>query len=725
MKVLLSGTALAVVMSLMPAVANAQTQGDAKAPPATDAATSNAGADIIVTAGRVARRLQDTALTVNVLSADALKASGVTDTTQLQVQVPNLQYQSAAGTSFVYLRGIGSAVFGVFGGNSVATYVDGVYVPQQTGAAQNLFDIDRVEVLRGPQATLYGRNATGGAILISSAKPQHEFGASGDVQYGNYNALRLRAVVNAPLGSGIALRVSGVHSRHDGYSTNLTDGSKFDSSDYWGVRASLRAQPSARLDLTLTGTYTNESGSPGQTKATQPATLPFLPAPQGKGQAFSSDPRASYHDIQEETPGRQWGVTLNAKWDAGFADVAATSGFARYEQGPIYLDLDDSNAALLEYRGVTSGTNFYYQDLLFSSRPDSGRFEWLLGGTVSRENTFQRARVLNPGGLPAFTLTTSDVDAYAAYAQLSYAVTSALKLVGGLRYSSETRHGESRLETVATPTTKTDSWRNLSPRIALEYRPAKHTLLYLSATSGFKSGTFDPQNVTNAASPEHIWSYEAGLKTELLDRRLTLNVTAFHYDYRDLQVFQGVLSNGRIVTFLQNAGSAKVDGVEFEPSFAVTRNLRVGGNLAWLNARYDSGIVLVDAANSPSAASVVKADVGGNPLPQAAHFTGTAFLDVTLPLRDGSHLDFHTDYYRQSGRYFTSFKDPTLYAPSFDVVNARLSYTLPGGKAYVAAFGRNLGNTLVYYGIGRVPPFGNNDHYAAPRTYGVEAGFKF
>ena len=122
---------------------------------------------------------------------------------------------------------------------------------------------------------------------------------------------------------------------------------------------------------------------------------------------------------------------------------------------------------------------------------------------------------------------------------------------------------------------------------------------------------------------------------------------------------------------------------------------------------------------------MVKADVGGNPLPQAPRFTWTAYLDATLPFGDGSHLDFHTDYYRQSGRYFTSFKDPTLFAPSFDVVNARLGYTLPGGKVYVAAFGRNLGNTLVYYGIGRVPPFGNNDHYAPPRTYGVEAGFKF
>lgn len=699
------------------------------APPAEGALQVGAGSaddrDIVVTAGRVPATAQSTALTVNVLSAKNLEASGVVDTTQLQTQVPNLQFQSATGTSFVYLRGIGSAVFGIFGGNSVATYIDGVYVPQQNAAAQNLLDVDRVEVLRGPQATLYGRNATGGAILINSARPEFDVSGSADAQYGNYNAWRLRGVVNVPLSDDVALRVSGVHSRRDGYSTNLTDGSGFDTSDYWGVRTALRYRPSDRLDMTLTGSYTDESGAPGDSKASQPNTLPFLPPPRGRGQPFVDNPREAYHDIADSLPGGQWSLTLNAKWDAGFADLTSTTGFAKYRQGPIFLDVDDTAAALLEYRGNTVHTRFLYQDLLLTSRPDSGPLEWMLGGTASREDTTQNARVLNPGGLPPFTITVTDVEAYALYGQLGYSLTPHLKLVAGLRYSYEQRWGSSRLETAATATSARASWSDVSPRFSAEYRLAENALIFVNVTKGFKSGTFDPQNVTNIAKPEAIWSYEAGVKSELLDRKLTFNLTGFHYDYRRLQIFQGVLSGGRIVTFLQNANSARVDGIEVEGAYSLTRGLRIGGNFAWLDARYDSGTPLVDTANSPSASSVVRADVGGNPLPQAPRFTWTLFGDWRIDLGPAGRLDLHADYFRQSKRYFTSFKDPTLMAPAYDVVNARLAYTLPGDRYYVALYGRNLGDTLIYYGSARVPPFGNSDHYAPPRTYGVELGVKF
>ncbi|MGC4030030.1 MAG: TonB-dependent receptor [Steroidobacteraceae bacterium] len=707
--------------------ANDQTPNTRGAGSVENAAIADAGgiAEVIVTAGRVPSTVQDTALTVNVLSADSLEASGVTDTTQLQTQVPNLQYQSATGTSFVYLRGIGSAVFGIFGGNSVATYIDGVYVPQQNAAAQNLFDVDHVEVLRGPQATLYGRNATGGAILIKTTRPQFDFSSSADAQYGNYDALRLRGAVNAPLSDKVAVRLSAVRSRHDGYSTNLATGSDFDTSDYWGFRGAIRFQPSDRLDFTLTAHYTDEDGSPGNSKATQPATMPFLPPPAGRGQPFVSDPRAAYHDVQDHTPGGQWGATLDTQWNAGFADLTATTGYTQYRQGPIVLDVDDTAATLLEYRGNTVDTKFIYQDILLASRRDSGPFEWLLGGTAAHEDTQQRARVLNPGGLPPFTITTTRVDAYALYGQLAYALTSRFKLTGGLRYSYERREGRSWLETMPAVTQMTASWDDVSPRVALEYRPTGSSLVYLSVTKGFKSGTFDPQNVTNVAQPEDIRSYEIGFKNEFLDDRLVLNLSAFHYDYKRLQIFQGVLNGGRIVTFLQNANSADVDGFEMEASYRLNPRFTLGGSLAWLHARYNSGTPLVDTANSVPGRPVVSADVGGNPLPQAPDFTWTAYADWRVLSGSAGHLDLHADYFSQTRRYFTSFKDATLAAPASDVVNARLTYRFPDEKIYVALYGRNLGDTLIYYGTGRVPPFGNSEHYAPPRTYGVEIGTRF
>ncbi len=714
----------------------AQSTGDQ--PTDRNEGTESAGTDqrdsgIIVTASRRPQTLQDTALAVSALSAEQLDATGIADTAGLQVSVPSLQYSTSASSSFIFLRGIGSDVFGSFSDNSVATYVDGIYIPRPTGAVQELFDVERVEVLRGPQATLYGRNATGGAILIATAEPTDYFTAKGEVQLGNYGDQRYRAAISGPIaGDQLTGRLSVVRHHHDGYSTNLADQSDYDDQDYWGVRATLQAKPSDALTITLRGNYSKESGAPGASVAIDPASFPFLAPPFGAGTPFTDDPRASFRNLANENPLETYGVSMKVDWDMGFADLVSNSSYAQYDLGPTILDLDDSLAPLLEYRGEVSTTEFFYQDLTITSKPDSGPLGWLIGATFTREDTGGRLPVLTPGGL-SDSITQTDVEAYAIYGQVDFDLTDQLRVSGGLRYSNETREGLSSASFAGSPffeLTNARTWDDVSPKASLEYRPTDSMLIYLSATKGFKSGAFDPSNVIATAEPENIWSYEAGLRTQWFDDVLTFNLTAFHYDYEDLQVFNGVIENAQLLTFLQNAGKATVNGLEIEPTVHVTPDFRIGGSIALLDAQYSDGTVLADIANSSPGfpgvpPSVSFFDVGGNQMAQAPKFTGTIYGDWTLVMANGGSLNLYADYFHQSKRFFTAFEDPTLSADGYDTVNLRATYTFPGENMYVSAYARNVGDTLITSSMQRTPPFGTLVNYAPPRLYGVAIGFSF
>lgn len=728
--ILLAGSWLALAALMAgPAWAQDDSIGEEETTPPEDPDNDDDGV-ILVTATKRATQLQDTALAINALSTERLDSAAITDTAGLQTAVPTLQYSAGAGSSFVFLRGVGAVVFGTFSDNSIATYLDGAYVPRPTAAVQEFIDVERVEVLRGPQATLYGRNATGGAVLITSAAPSDRFTASGDARISNEGGRRFRAMVSGPLaGDQLAIRLSAVRTKHDGYSTNLVNGTGYDSQDYWGLRGSLRIRPADTLTLTFIGNYSEENGSPGTQKSVQ-NSLPFRTPPSGRGRPFSPNPRASYRNLAESNPAETYGGQLNVDWDLNFATLTSISSYQRYKIGPTFFDLDDSDLPLLEYRGQTGGTKFLFQDLYLTSAP--GRVEWQVGATVSNEKTALTLPVQSPGGLSTSAHTT-EVDAYAVYGQLAYNFTEQLKALVALRYSDETRSGVStRILAAGPPTARTNekSWNDVSPKFSVEWRPADRLLFYVSATHGFKSGVFDPQNVLTTAKPETIWSYEAGARTELFDDRLILNATAFHYDYKDLQIFSGIIAGSFVQTVLQNAGSARINGLELESVFEVLPQFRVGASLTLLDGKYRDGTVLADLANAIPAApggtpQVPVMDVGGNRMAQAPKSTLTMFADWTIDLQELGSLQLYGDFFRQSARFFTSFEDPTLSARRYDLINARATYRPPGEHYYLAAFVRNLSDTLVVSRMSRVPPFGTLQVYAQPRLYGLEVGFKF
>lgn len=691
--------------------------------------------EIIVTASRRSQTLQDTAMAVNAVSQETLNNAGVTNTAALQTAVPNLQYSTSGdGSNFIYLRGVGNAVYGSSSDNSVATYIDGVYIPRNSVANQELFDVERVEVLRGPQATLYGRNATGGAVIMKTAEPTSYLTGAADLSVGNYGDRRVRGMLSGPLVGEVSGRISVVRHQSDGYNTNLVDGSSYGGQDFWAVRGSIAAPLWENATALLTANYSKENGTLGASKLIDPTSPQFLPlAFGGYGGRYSPTPRASYNNIRAKRPLEAYGATLRVTWDLGFADVVSTTSQQAYRNGPQYADLDDSDAAFLEYRGVTERVDATYQDVLLRSHPGDQRLEWMGGVTYVREKTSRDDVLQVPGGPPPITFltraTSEDlVRGWAGYGEFDYRLTDTLKAVAGFRYSHERRSAFTKDLTFGSTLSNDKSWNDFSPKFALEYRPRDHVLVYASATKGFKSGAFDPQNPGNAVRPEKIWNYELGARTKPTDT-LTLNATLFHYKMTDRQLFSGVTdpATHRVLTFLQNAGGSKADGAELEATWQAARYLRLGANASLLKARYTDGTLLADTANAITypTPSVTTYDVGGETMEQSPKFSGSVYANLTVPLGSAGEIELYADYFRQTARYFTAFEDRTLRAGAQDLVNARVTYRPPGDGWYLAAYGRNLGDTLNEAFMSRVKPQGTLVAYSPPKTYGLEIGIKF
>lgn len=699
----------------------AHAQSAPAAPPAqTTAAAQNRHEatsepeDIIVTAARRPQRLQDTSIAVSAIPATRLKDATIIDTSGLQTVVPTLQYAANPGTSFVYLRGVGAAIFGTFTDNSVATYVDGIYVPRPSAAMRELFDVAGVEVLRGPQATYYGRNATGGAILLTSNAPSDTLTASGDAQFGNQKERRYTATISGPvIGDAVTGRLSVVRHTHQGDYTNLANGSHFNGTDFRAARGTLRFSASEKFEVTVIGNYSLENGTLGAQTAIDPNSLPFAPFPNGFGQPYSPDPRKVYNNIDTTNRQEIYGALLRANWDLGFAKLTALSSYNHYSTGPSRFDIDGSAAPVLDFIGSTSTTDFYSQDLQLTSAAASPT-EWLAGFSLFKDHTRSNDIIQGAAFGTAALAGDDKVTGYAAFAQAAYRFTPELKLEAGLRYSWEQRDGTASI--FGTPSQNKKAWNNVSPRVALDYKPSSNVLLYASATKGFKSGAFNADDITQTADPETIWSYEVGARLQPL-AGWTLNLTGFHYNYTNIQVF-GILGPA---TDIQNAGRAHGDGIELETDWKSSHGFNIGIAAAYLDARYAKGVKLDDTTRI----GLTELDVSGNQMPSAPKLSGSIFAGQVLDLGKAGSIELYGDLFYQSKRSFTAFEDPTMSAGATTNLNGRITYRPANRVFYVAAYIRNATDKLVVANMTRQAGFGPSQIYNPGRRYGLMIGFNY
>ncbi|MEO7135840.1 MAG: TonB-dependent receptor, partial [Vicinamibacterales bacterium] len=652
----------------------------AKAPP------ENSNADIVVTASKTgATRLQDTPLAVTAFTADTLEKTGVKDIRDLAAATPNLLVTQNASFSQIYIRGIGSN--NVFGGSdpSSTIHLDGVYLARPASYLSNFLDIERIEVLRGPQGTLYGRNSVGGTINVISRKPGNELQGKLQATYGNYNFARVEGYVSGPIvRDKLAASFSVIGSRRDGYLKNIVaDVGDADNERTIGARGQLRFTPSAPLEIILRADFVHSKDAlAGYIKLLQTTTDPVANSVLG-------DYRRIAVDIRPFSNRRQLGTAAEVNYYVS-AGMQLKSITAYRENRLIQVGDTDATSRKLRRTDQFEGQNQFSQE--FNLTGKTSRLTYILGAYYFKEHILVDSSVTTFPTVRANFNPTINTDALAGFAQGSFAVTPQVTFTAGIRYTVETKKFDQTATNFSLATglplatypriySRQNTYKAWTPKFGLEFRPAVGVLLYASATKGFKSGGFNFASVNTAQgfAPETLWSYEAGAKLDLFDRVLRLNGTVFHYDYSQLQV-QSFLSPG--VIDITNASDAKVDGAEFEAQLRPAAWLKLGGNLAYLNARYKNYTSALKPGN-------VRFDASGNRLNLAPRWSYSMFAEASTAIGAGSGF-VRGEYNYRTRQYFTAANSGLDTQAGYGLFNASIGYTFPGDHFELLAFGRNL-----------------------------------
>lgn len=672
--------------------------------------------DIVVTATRREMSLQKVPISVSAITGDAISKSGISELRDLLQVVPGLNFVQSQQSAQPVIRGVTTTNAGVADESNVGIYIDGIYQPDALANNFDLLQIQRVEVLRGPQGTIFGRNATGG--LINYITPDPSFDAHGEVsaRYGRFDARQFRAYVTAPLTDMIAFDLSGIYYKDDGYIRDLVRNRTTGGRESKGVRAKLLFQPSEGVKFVLTGNYNNVkdigvlAGQPykNNTRARAPGNPPtILPA-----NPFEVA-------LEEETyiHPKQKGVALQTAFDLGFASLQTASSF---QDNRSIQPFDADGSPLRLQRATTSNHSEYLsQEIrLISAAP--GPLTWLAGvyGMWGKVDVNIPIAGNAPIQLIAPVVKT---DAYAVFAEGTYSFSDALQLTVGSRYSWEKRRIDQDLTNYATNVRSIYSakanFHRWTPRVAAQYRPSRELMLYASYSQGFKSGVY---NITapspNIVEPERLTAYEIGFKADPTPF-LRINGSIFYYDYKDLQVVARV---GPTTTLL-NAASAKPRGGELEATAKLSQDLKLRLGAAYVHARYSSfPNALVTIPTGAGGNSTVTRDVSGNRMLRAPGQSFNLGLNYAHEFDGGTLAADVSAYY--SGRVYFDFLNRLSQAP-YAVVNGSMSWAFPNGLQ-VGVWGRNLGDKT-YAQLLYTTTLSDQIFYGRPREYGVSVGWKF
>lgn len=729
---LCAGVAFSAVAS------HAEQVGDKVVAPADEADTAVTSADIVVTALRRETTLQKTPAAVAAISGADLQLRGISDVQNLAVAVPGVSFGQTVGQAHIAVRGIGSDVVTAGQDPRVAFYQDGVYIARPGAQLGGMFDVDRIEVLKGPQGTLYGRNATGGAVSIVSHRPTEELDGYIRAGYGNYNALTLDGAVSGLVAETLSARIA-VHFQHrDGYGDNVVTGNDIDDKREVAVRGSFAWRPADGLELLTIADYFRESdkafGLHFFTRANP--NVPVLGIALGGTALPNSRDIAS--DIDPAVRTRSWGISEQISYEMDWATIRSVTAFRKFKGS--YLTDIDGTSVQLAYDRLFENAKQFSQELQLDGKVD--RASWLIGALYFNEKNDGAGSEIpinsvvagGPLSLRQAFLAKGDLKtkAFSAYGRITYDATDWLSLTAGGRYNWERKDisdvfqfdftrpyvpGAPIIPTPGFPRTTKASFSGFTPSATAEFRLSRSIFAYFSYSQGFKSGGYNIGVNQPAFRPEKIKSYEGGIKTTSLQGRLKANLIAFHYDYTNLQVSQVRGQN----SFIENAASAKVDGIEAELTAEPVRGISFGGNLSYLDAKYQdfTSIDPINAAAGPQ-------DLSGRRLTQAPKIAYALFAQGKWDVGN-YQVTLRGDYNRIGLQYFTPFNNPIVSQDAYDVGSVLLRVENDAGWS-VEGYVRNIGNTkaiaqtYVSSGFFGFPVLGT---LIPPRTYGVTLGYTF
>ncbi|MFC3595182.1 TonB-dependent receptor [Novosphingobium piscinae] len=743
---------------------------------------SNDQAEIVVTAQNRAENVQDVPIAINVISAEQVEKAGVTDFSGVERLAPTVQITNDTVLTRVTVRGVGTNDNAETQDQSIAVNIDGEYLNRPTVLNASLFDLERVEVLRGPQGTLYGRNATGGAINFITRKPGQDLALNGAVSYGNFNALLVQGGLDVPLGDIGGLRFAGSVSRRNGFLFHPNINARSGDDNTRAGRISLRLKPSSALTVDLSGELVRIDTIP-----MNQAFVNFNADGIGPTAAGCASPGGGWVEISPLSPGTQC-IPANTNFLPGVnrsrydAPLGGNNGLGFNRQESIALRgrvAYDLGAAMLTYTGgyrTTSqvgDTNLsprytfkgFQNDVDTQSHElrlngTTGGIIWQLGGFHFRENLeIDRGLYSAPfnGYINYFSRPFVKTRSWAAFGQVDVPLTEQLTAVVGGRYTTDDRsaifnnYGQIRpsppiqiSQTSRVPTTlRPDASANrFTWLVGLNYQPDADTLIYGKIATGFKAGGFD---AVGEYRPETNTAYEGGVKKTFGEGgRHTFNLAGFYYDYRDLQA--AVLLDSAIGGQVFNAGKARIWGLEAETSLKVLDSGRFTLSVNYLDAQYldflasyavqcigcpaspfpQNGLGDIDA--DPTRAPIVQPNLAGNRPPQSPRWVIAAGYEHGFDLGDAGTITASVFTRFKSAYFLDIFNYRDSRQDAFTSTDVSLEYQPAEAKWRLQAFVRSIENArpLTFAGfVSAGPDDIYNWQFGAPRTYGLRVSFDF
>ncbi|MGQ0700963.1 MAG: TonB-dependent receptor domain-containing protein [Panacagrimonas sp.] len=769
-------------LETIPVESTAEEAPSADAP--TEKSASRLTEEIVVTAQKREENIQEVPIAISAYSPEILDAIGIESAQDLERATPGLTITNAAGFSVAYLRGVGTDAFLPGADASVPFYLDGVALLGSQGSSDTLGRVKRVEVLKGPQGTLFGRNATGGAISIITPDPGSEFGGDLKLEYGDkFDERNALLYLDLPIFDGLAASVSGFYNEHDNYYTNdYQDGTgPIIDIDSRGGRAKLRWDATDTLAITVTGAYAEASNNAGLSfENTRVAPVLSL--------VLQEDPKRDRHLSYDQLAGATTEATIYSgivDWRLPWFTTKLILSDQEQEAPFVRSDFDKSDLPLISFTSLKQLSKQETVELQFLSNddtPGSDRFEWVGGfyyldssggfdplqlnvapnflttllpipavaGLVGRLNG-----LLTGVGLPdlasGVSLNSHGVltsESMSVYFQGTYKISEAFSLTLGGRYQEEDRDLENASLAVPTgndgreiflrrdevPTLKA---KQFSPKVALQWRTSELSQIYASWARGFKSPTYNTVNFFDTpedVKEEKVDSYELGFKSDLFDANLRLNAAIFFIEQKELLTGFVALASGGVVTY-DNAGDSEIKGAEAEfvwtplPSF--NPGLVLTGAVTVLDTEYTDypdGRGFDEAtglAFGPGGLVPVLGprDFTGNEIVRSPDLTYSVGINQAIQLGSGS-IELGADIYHNSGFFFLP-QNSDLYArEEYSLINARVSYFYDPWQVQFTLFGENVTDEE-YNEVVFVDDLGRNEVLNSPRLYGVRMKVEF
>ncbi len=749
MRLVLGGMTSAIALAAMPSMAAAQ---DSEV---DEAKRENV---IVVTAQRRAENLQDVPASVSALSAADIETRQINDANDLTSQIPGVVITTGTGTASsarIFFRGVGEDESRGAIDPAVGIYIDNVYLGRTVGSLIDLVDIEQVEVLRGPQGTLYGRNTNGGAIKFRSVRPQlGETSVSADFGYGNFDRLQARGTVNASLADSFAMRVTGLYKERDGFFTINPNGafsdfagSEVGKEQVFAIRGSLYGEMNENWNVLAIFDYTKDDSDP----------VPSSLAARSSNPAINTDVDQDIFTIEPQA-----GVTCSAATPVNFRPIGCITNFnSEVESYGASIELNGeydnfSITSITALRALTDDLSSFISFPFFQQTEQDQFSQELILNTLLdgpfnvTAGAYYYTESVNLDYTFVFPFQNDvETESFSLFGQATFDVTDAFTLTGGLRWTSEDRefvgNAGGPLAGFGSNITGDVDVDNITWTAKADYSLTDDILIYASYATGFKSPGFSPDCFSpvacfRAVEEEQLDSIEAGIRTQFWDDRITLNATYFYNDYQDLQI-SGTLPTGGFTRI--NAGEARIQGAEIEGSIEPVDGLKLYGNASFLDAEYQSvnfaqaGLLTASSTTVPGPACVNATAAPGTPdyqqqiidcalgldLKNAPEFKALVGFVYEFPVGNGE-VFFGSDAAWEDDTFGLVANVPGTQQEPGLRVDARIGYRTDRWRLTV--WGKNLTDREYFRAnTFNAPTFQNQVFAAPPLTFGFDIGFTF